>query len=69
MGVPFIDIKRFETGFLEEWEAKVKLLSKNAIFWEINASCAKVDTKILKNNRSCAKINTREKYFFLVREN
>ncbi|MEM7180216.1 MAG: DegT/DnrJ/EryC1/StrS family aminotransferase [Spirochaetota bacterium] len=32
MGVPFIDIKRFETGFLEEWEAKVKLLSKDARF-------------------------------------
>ncbi|MDI7191144.1 DegT/DnrJ/EryC1/StrS family aminotransferase [Leptospira santarosai] len=32
MGVPFIDIKRFEPGLLEEWEEKVKVLSKNANF-------------------------------------
>ncbi|WP_078124458.1 DegT/DnrJ/EryC1/StrS family aminotransferase [Leptospira alexanderi] len=32
MGVPFIDIKRFEPGLLEEWEEKVKILSKNASF-------------------------------------
>ncbi|OLY63163.1 DegT/DnrJ/EryC1/StrS aminotransferase family protein [Leptospira santarosai] len=32
MGVPFIDIKRFELGLLEEWEEKVKVLSKNANF-------------------------------------
>lgn len=32
MGVPFIDIKRFESGLLEEWEEKVKILSKNASF-------------------------------------
>ncbi|MCG6167007.1 DegT/DnrJ/EryC1/StrS aminotransferase family protein [Leptospira sanjuanensis] len=32
MGVPFIDIKRFEPGLLEEWEEKVKVLSKNASF-------------------------------------
>ncbi|MGJ4719132.1 DegT/DnrJ/EryC1/StrS family aminotransferase [Leptospira interrogans] len=32
MGVPFIDIKRFEPGLLEEWIEKVKVLSKNASF-------------------------------------
>ncbi|EMO44906.1 DegT/DnrJ/EryC1/StrS family aminotransferase [Leptospira santarosai] len=32
MGVPFIDIKRFEPGLLDEWEEKVKVLSKNANF-------------------------------------
>ncbi|EPG75179.1 DegT/DnrJ/EryC1/StrS aminotransferase family protein [Leptospira fainei serovar Hurstbridge str. BUT 6] len=32
MGVPFIDIKRFETGLLDSWEEKVKTLSKNASF-------------------------------------
>ncbi len=32
MGVPFIDIKRFEPGFLEKWEAKVRELSQNAQF-------------------------------------
>jgi UDP-2-acetamido-2-deoxy-ribo-hexuluronate aminotransferase len=32
MSVPFIDIKRFEPGFLEAWEEKVKSLSKNAQF-------------------------------------
>lgn len=32
MGVPFIDIKRFEPGLLEAWEEKVKTLSKNASF-------------------------------------
>ncbi|TGK42414.1 DegT/DnrJ/EryC1/StrS family aminotransferase [Leptospira andrefontaineae] len=32
MGVPFIDIKRFEPGLLEAWEDKVKTLSKNASF-------------------------------------
>ncbi|MCB1178504.1 MAG: DegT/DnrJ/EryC1/StrS family aminotransferase [Leptospiraceae bacterium] len=32
MGVPFIDIKRFEDGFLDKWNAKVAELSKNAQF-------------------------------------
>ncbi|MCE9498938.1 MAG: aminotransferase class I/II-fold pyridoxal phosphate-dependent enzyme [Leptospira sp.] len=32
MGVPFIDIKRFETGFLDEWTEKVSSLSKTASF-------------------------------------
>ncbi|EQA43884.1 DegT/DnrJ/EryC1/StrS aminotransferase family protein [Leptospira broomii serovar Hurstbridge str. 5399] len=32
MGVPFIDIKRFEPGLLDSWEEKVKTLSKNASF-------------------------------------
>ena len=32
MGVPFIDIKRFEPGFLEAWNAKVAEMSKNAQF-------------------------------------
>jgi dTDP-4-amino-4,6-dideoxygalactose transaminase len=32
MGVPFIDIKRFENGFLDKWNAKVAELSKNASF-------------------------------------
>ncbi len=32
MAVPFIDIKRFEAGFLEEWNEKVKTLSQNAQF-------------------------------------
>ncbi len=32
MGVPFIDIKRFEEGFLEEWIEKVQQMSKNAQF-------------------------------------
>ncbi|MDX1958211.1 MAG: DegT/DnrJ/EryC1/StrS family aminotransferase [Leptospiraceae bacterium] len=32
MGVPFIDIKRFENGFLEKWNSKVAELSKNAQF-------------------------------------
>lgn len=32
MGVPFIDIKRFEDGFLDKWFDKVKELSKNASF-------------------------------------
>ncbi|TGK22238.1 DegT/DnrJ/EryC1/StrS family aminotransferase [Leptospira fluminis] len=32
MGVPFIDIKRFESGLLESWEEKVRVLSKNASF-------------------------------------
>lgn len=32
MAVPFIDIKRFEDGFLEKWEKKVKTLTQNASF-------------------------------------
>lgn len=32
MGVPFIDIKRFEKGFLDTWNAKVAEMSKNAQF-------------------------------------
>ena len=32
MGVPFIDIKRFEDGFLQEFEAKVADLAKGARF-------------------------------------
>ncbi|PJZ68864.1 pyridoxal phosphate-dependent aminotransferase [Leptospira perolatii] len=32
MGVPFIDIKRFEPGLLEAWEEKVRTLSRNASF-------------------------------------
>ena len=32
MEVPFIDLKRFEDGFLEEWDEKVSLLSKSASF-------------------------------------
>ncbi|GBF49783.1 pyridoxal-phosphate-dependent aminotransferase [Leptospira ryugenii] len=32
MAVPFIDIKRFESGFLDNWNAKVKSLSENAQF-------------------------------------
>ncbi|WCL50521.1 DegT/DnrJ/EryC1/StrS family aminotransferase [Leptospira sp. GIMC2001] len=32
MAVPFIDIKRFEPGFLEKWETKVKELSAVAQF-------------------------------------
>ncbi len=32
MGVPFIDIKRFEEGFLDEWKEKVAALSLNAQF-------------------------------------
>jgi UDP-2-acetamido-2-deoxy-ribo-hexuluronate aminotransferase len=32
MGVPFIDIKRFEDGFLEKWVSKVSELSKTASF-------------------------------------
>jgi dTDP-4-amino-4,6-dideoxygalactose transaminase len=32
MAVPFIDIKRFEDGFLDEWNSKVAELSKNAQF-------------------------------------
>jgi len=32
MTVPFIDIKRFETNFLQEWNEKVLELSKNAQF-------------------------------------
>lgn len=32
MAVPFIDIKRFEPGFLEKWESKVSEMSKNAQF-------------------------------------
>lgn len=30
--VPFIDLKRFEEGFLTAWEEKVSYLSKNAMF-------------------------------------
>ena len=30
--IPFIDITRFENGFLEEWEAHVSKISKNADF-------------------------------------
>jgi UDP-2-acetamido-2-deoxy-ribo-hexuluronate aminotransferase len=32
MTVPFIDLKRFESGFLEQWKDKVSELSKNASF-------------------------------------
>lgn len=32
MAVPFIDIKRFEPGFLEKWETKVMDMSRNAQF-------------------------------------
>ncbi|MCC6274571.1 MAG: DegT/DnrJ/EryC1/StrS family aminotransferase [Leptospiraceae bacterium] len=32
MGVPFIDIKRFEPSFLEEWNEKVRILSEKAGF-------------------------------------
>jgi len=32
VGVPFIDIKRFEPGFLEKWAEKVHSLSQNAQF-------------------------------------
>lgn len=32
MAVPFIDIKRFEDGFLDEWNEKVKQMSANAQF-------------------------------------
>lgn len=32
MAVPFIDIKRFEPGFLDEWNEKVKSMSANAQF-------------------------------------
>ena len=32
MTVPFIDLKRFEPGFLEAWNAKIADLSKNAQF-------------------------------------
>ncbi|MCZ8344249.1 MAG: DegT/DnrJ/EryC1/StrS family aminotransferase [Leptospira sp.] len=32
MAVPFIDIKRFEDGFLNEWNEKVKQMSANAQF-------------------------------------
>jgi dTDP-4-amino-4,6-dideoxygalactose transaminase len=32
MAVPFIDIKRFEPGFLDQWEKKVSEMSKNAQF-------------------------------------
>lgn len=32
MGVPFIDIKRFEPGFLDSWEKKVAEMSKNTAF-------------------------------------
>ncbi|TGN19915.1 DegT/DnrJ/EryC1/StrS family aminotransferase [Leptospira idonii] len=32
MAVPFIDIKRFEPGFLDQWNEKVKTMSVNAQF-------------------------------------
>ncbi|WP_411823267.1 DegT/DnrJ/EryC1/StrS family aminotransferase [Leptospira sp. 'Mane'] len=32
MAVPFIDIKRFEPGFLDQWNEKVKTMSANAQF-------------------------------------
>ncbi len=32
MGVPFIDIKRFETGFLDEFHSKLSEMTKNAQF-------------------------------------
>ena len=32
MTVPFIDLKRFEDGFLEDWEEKVSKISKAASF-------------------------------------
>lgn len=32
MQVPFIDLKRFEPGFLEQWQDKVAVMSKNASF-------------------------------------
>ncbi len=32
MGVPFIDIKRFENGFLDKWNSKIAEMSKNAQF-------------------------------------
>ena len=32
MGVPFIDIKRFENGFLDKWNLKIAEMTKNAQF-------------------------------------
>ena len=32
MAIPFIDLKRFENGFLEKWEKKVKSISSSANF-------------------------------------
>ncbi|MCB1191180.1 MAG: DegT/DnrJ/EryC1/StrS family aminotransferase [Leptospiraceae bacterium] len=32
MSVPFIDIKRYESGFLDKWNEKVSVMSKNASF-------------------------------------
>jgi UDP-2-acetamido-2-deoxy-ribo-hexuluronate aminotransferase len=32
MPVPFIDLKRFEPGFLDKWQDKITIMSKNASF-------------------------------------
>lgn len=58
MGVPFIDIKRFENGFLEEWNAKVAEMSKNAQFIG-GAEVANMEKKLSEYNQvkytiSCA---------------